>query len=318
MSASGQRPGRTWSWLRWCLLSAVVGGLCLVFVLAGQLSVPDRRLPGSTPGDLDVEFTAVTLQTRDGLSLAAWAVEPVGPVLGAVLLFHGKDGCRSPGRLAAVAKAGLAGLSLDHRGHGGSDGERTGFGWFERFDVEAAVKEARERWGDVPLIGWGTSQGAAALVYAVDPRDGVLAANTFSGLLLESLYVEIETAFDQRIELSLGGWAVPFAGAVMTLAAWRGDLSGLELSPRGALQRAVAGGLSAEHVLLASGGEDHHATPLELQQLAEVVPGCVVELLPGLGHVDLWSRGTASWRETVLAFFRRVTGSDSGPSDPPR
>gem|GEM_PF-1051239 len=286
--------------MRWLAVLIMMG---VVFWIAGRLSLPDRRVPGSTPADLGVPFEALQLVTSDGLSLAAWVVEPAGPVTAAVLVFHGKDGCRSPARLALLAKAGLAGLSIDHRAHGESDGVRTSFGWFERHDVAAAVDEARRRWGDVPLVGWGTSQGAAALVFAIDPQDGVLPPDTFAGLLLESLYVDMDTAFRQRVEMTLGSWAGFWSGSMMALAAWRSGLTGLELSPRAALTRLAAAGLSPETVLLASGAEDRHATPAELQQLADVLPGCAVELLDGLGHVDLLSHGTARWRKSVVAFL---------------
>lgn len=289
--------------LRWL---AVIAMAASIFWVAGRLSVPERRVPEQTPADLGLDFEALRLRTSDGLTLAAWAVEPSEPVTAAVLVFHGKDGCRSPARLLAVAEAGLAGLAIDHRAHGESEGVRTGFGWFERYDVAAAVQEARRRWGEVPLIGWGTSQGAAALVYAIDPRDGVLPPDTFAGLLLESLYVDIETAFEQRVELSVGSWAVPWAGGVRTLAAWRSGLSGLDLSPRDALARLTAGGLRPESVLLVGGTQDRHATPAELQQLADVVPGCAVELLPGLGHEDLLTHGPAWWRGKVVEFLSRV------------
>ena len=298
--------------LRWL---AVLTMMAVVFWIAGRLSLPDRRVPGSTPADLGVEFESLQLITADGLNLAAWAVEPPGPVTAAVLVFHGKDGCRSPGRLALLAKAGLAGLSIDHRAHGESDGVRTSFGWFERHDVAAAVEEARRRWGDVPLVGWGTSQGAAALVFAVDPQDGVLPPDTFAGLLLESLYVDMDTAFRQRVEMTLGTRAGYWSGSMMSLAAWRSGLTGLELSPHAALTRLAAAGLSPETVLLASGAEDRHATPAELQQLADVLPGCAVELLAGLGHVDLLSQGTVSWRQTVVAFLEGLVeqGDLQGP-----
>jgi pimeloyl-ACP methyl ester carboxylesterase len=292
--------------LRWLSVVFLIGA---VFWVAGRLSVPDRRVPRSTPADLGVAFEALQLTTSDGLKLAAWVVDPPVEPRAAVLVFHAKDGCRSPARLALLAELGLAGLSLDHRAHGESDGLRTGFGWYERHDVAAAVAEARRRWGDLPLIGWGTSQGAAALVFAIDPEDGVLAPDTFAALVLESLYVDLETAFAQRVELSVGSWALPFAGSMATLASWRAGLGGLELSPRAALVRLAAGGLSPHRLLLASGADDQHATPAELAQLAAAVPGCESQLVPGVGHQDLLGHGPPSWRHQLVRFLTDTLGN---------
>jgi len=305
---SDELPRWRWSYrgLPWL---ALVGLIVSVFWVAGRLSVPDRRVPRGTPADLGVDFEALQLTTSDGLQLAAWAVDPPGEPQAAVLVFHSKDGCRSPARLALLAKLGLAGLSIDHRAHGESDGLRTGFGWYERHDVVAAVGAARRRWGDLPLIGWGTSQGAAALVFALDPEGGVLASDTFRALVLESLYVDLETAFAQRVELSVGSWALPFVDAMATVAAWRAGLSGLELSPRAVLTRLSADGLSPDRLLLAGGAHDRHATPSELRQLAEAVPGCEQALVPGVGHADLLEHGPPSWRHRLALFLTEHVGT---------
>lgn len=303
---SAEQP--RWRWWHRGLLCLALIGLVTAFWIAGRLSVPDRRVPRGTPADLGVAFEALQLTTSDGLQLAAWAVDPPGEPQAAVLVFHSKDGCRSPARLALLAELRLAGLSIDHRAHGESDGLRTGVGWYERHDVVAAVEAARRRWGDVPLIGWGTSQGAAALVFALDPEGGVLPSDTFDALVLESLYVDLETAFAQRVELTAGRWALPFVYPMATLAAWRAGLSGLELSPRAVLARLSDHGLPPDRLLLATGADDHHATPFELRQLAEAVPGCEQELVPGVGHVDLLGHGPPSWRHRLAGFLTEHVG----------
>ena len=54
--------------------------------------------------------------------------------VGTVLVFHGKDGCRSPHRAAFLVDLGFRTLSIDLRAHGESEGSETSFGWRERLE----------------------------------------------------------------------------------------------------------------------------------------------------------------------------------------
>ncbi|MEO0966728.1 MAG: c-type cytochrome, partial [Planctomycetota bacterium] len=65
----------------------------------------------------------------------------------------------------------------------------TGFGWHERLDVDAGLAwieaRRREEGREGPVVGWGRSLGAAALVYALDPQRESAAPLSVDGLVLE-------------------------------------------------------------------------------------------------------------------------------------
>jgi alpha-beta hydrolase superfamily lysophospholipase len=252
--------------LGWTSLAGLVVYAALAVWASGSLATPDRRSPGA-PGGLALE--SVELVTDDGLTLAGWWLEPDGPA------------------------------------HGESGGETTSFGWHERLDVRAAVRYARTRAPDGPLIGWGTSQGAAALLYFCDEDDDAL-----QGLILESLYADIDRAFRNRVEHLIGGWLMPFLVPTRQLVSWRGDLDRDAMRPV-----EVLAGLAPRPLLLATGARDAYATPVELAELeaAARAAGFPVEAVtvPEAGHTDLLGTTDPRYRariEGFLAFWSQGSG----------
>lgn len=295
-------PVRLPPWARGLLL-LVTAWLGFCWWAAGELITPRRALPGPAPVLEGLVCEELLLTTNDGLVLAAWAITPAQPPGAVCVLLHAADNARSSLAASYAASRGLAVLALDLRGHGESTDAYTGFGWPERADVRVAVSEAQRRWPGLPLVGWGTSLGAAALVLAIDPgHDDSLPAQTFSALLLESLYADIGTAFVNRVDLAVGHWALPIAFPVRHFIAWRTDIEEAWLDPEAALARLTA--RVDIDLLLGTGSLDPLSRPDELERLAAASGGRAV-LVQGAHHGDLigWDDGT--WLNEVRAFLDR-------------
>jgi len=119
-------------------------------------TTPDVRAMGAG-------WEAVTLETSDGLELAAWyrAPEPGRPL---VVVFNGNAGNRG-GRAEfgrRLAAAGLGVLLTDYRGYGGNPGGPTEEGLAR--DARAAVALAAERVSPEALVYFGESLGAAVAI----------------------------------------------------------------------------------------------------------------------------------------------------------
>lgn len=136
---------------------------------------------------LDMPYESFDLTTSDGVRLAAWFIPArPGQECGGgltVVLHHHYGGQRATllHWLAFFHELGLPTLCFDARGHAASDSAPPGRGSFVRRseDVRAACDEARRR-GATRLLGFGQSQGAAALVISMAERDDV------AGVLVES------------------------------------------------------------------------------------------------------------------------------------
>ncbi len=115
----------------------------------------------------------VTLLNRDGNRLTGRLLSE-GPVRRLVIFTHGLNASGASGLpfWPLLRSMGYALLLADGRGHGGSQGRYTTYGYYEREDLACWVSYARQRWGSSLPIGlMGQSMGAAtAMEYAaVDP-----------------------------------------------------------------------------------------------------------------------------------------------------
>lgn len=166
-------------------LRAALVVLVVAVLLLGLLWVFQRRLiylpdPAPVPpaGQVVPGAREVTLTTADGLRLGAWYVPGDHPVT--VLVAGGNAGNRlHRAPLArALAARGLPVLLVDYRGYGGNPGSPTEEGL--RLDVLAA----RDFLGDVPVIYFGESLGAAVLagLAAERPADGLVLRSPFTDL----------------------------------------------------------------------------------------------------------------------------------------
>ena len=100
---------------------------------------PPHAKLGANPQRVGLDYEDVTLQTSDGVSLAAWYVPSANRA--AVVLLHGAGSTRSNvlDEAAVLADAGFGVLMVDARGHGDSGGQAMDFGWHGDADIGAAT-----------------------------------------------------------------------------------------------------------------------------------------------------------------------------------
>mgnify|MGYP005995769789 CR=1 FL=1 len=296
---------------------AVVAWVLAGFAAAWHLAHPGRSHAEPRLGR-EAGFEDVTLQTSDGVRIEGWYARPDAEPVGTLLVLHEREGHRSAERLLFAVEQGWAALALDLRGCGDSQDAVTGFGWHERLDVEAALAWIERRQGlaevDAPVVGWGRSLGAAALVYAealrgasVQPDGKLVMAPGFQphrvdGLVLESLYRDIDTAFANRVQQNVplpAGLArvllepVPRAAEIVA-GVTRRELRPVDLLPF----------LEDVPMALAGGARDPLCTPAELDDLAGAAQHADVVRLDA-GHEDFLR--FEAWREAVVRFLGAAT-----------
>jgi alpha-beta hydrolase superfamily lysophospholipase len=126
-----------------------------------------RPLGDERPDAVGLAYETHTFLGTRG-SLECWYVPHPSPA-GLVLLFHGYNACKA--KLLSEARCfhelGYSSFLVDFPGCGGSAGNVTTIGFLEAGDVARAFDHARRTWGEQPLILFGQSMGAAAVLRAL-------------------------------------------------------------------------------------------------------------------------------------------------------
>lgn len=298
-----------WSLLRattrrwWALtLPALLIGAYLALWTVGQgvaASIPAHPALGSrTPSDVGLRYQSVTLETVDGVELAAWWVP--GENEAAVVLLHGAGSTRTSvlDHAAVLGTHGYGVLLLDARGHGGSEGRGMAFGWYGERDVAAALDfvaaqpvVAADRIGIVGLsMGGEVAIGAAG----VDARvRAVVAEGATHRVAGDKDYL---AEYGARGDVQRGIDQVTFAVADLLSAAPRPELL------RDAVADAQADGTPTPMLLITAGEVETELLAAEL--LDRAAPAAVdVWTVPGAGHTDGLRVEPTEWRRRVLGFL---------------
>ncbi|MBL8950242.1 MAG: alpha/beta fold hydrolase [Myxococcaceae bacterium] len=136
-------------------------------------------------------FEAITLETRDGVKLAAWYLPSTNGA--AVVLAHGHGENRSQMLPEAhvLASRGFGVLLFDWRAHGDSEGRLSTRGDRERYDLFAAIDWVSQQADVVPgrlgVLGYSRGATVGLEVTACDPRVGAVVAEASVTSMRESL-----------------------------------------------------------------------------------------------------------------------------------
>ena len=177
--------GRVWRLFVY-VLSAYVGVCVLISLFQSKLVYYPSRGYDMTPTDVGLDYEDLTLQTNDGLSIAAWYV-PHPAAKGSVIFCHGNAGNISD-RLHSVEllhRMGLNVLIFDYRGFGRSEGKPNEQGTYE--DAETAWRHLVDWRGELPerVVLFGRSLGGGvAIELAKRHTPGALVVeSTFTSLV---------------------------------------------------------------------------------------------------------------------------------------
>ncbi len=163
---------------------AIVAVAVLVRVFEPRFAFFPTAGESVTPHEFGVEHETLSIATRDGERLRAWALAHDAP-RAMVVYFHGNGGNLSVWApiLAGIARQEYSVLAFDYRGYGLSTGRPTERGLYR--DVDAVIERfwsgSRPR---APVVYWGRSLGVAMAAYAATVRAP-------DGLILESGFPDV-------------------------------------------------------------------------------------------------------------------------------
>lgn len=141
-------------------------GVCVVITfLQSRLVYFPTRGYDATPADVGLQFEDLTLETSDGVSIAAWYLPHPDP-MGSIIFCHGNAGNMADRlhSLKLLHDMGLSVLIFDYRGFGRSEGRPSEEGTYQ--DAEAAWRYLIETRGEKPgrVVLFGRSLGGAVAI----------------------------------------------------------------------------------------------------------------------------------------------------------
>ena len=261
-------------------------------VLAVGPTVP-RPQNRRTPLDVGLRYERHVFPGAHGLPLEAWYV-PRPERRGVVLLFHGHaDSKESQLKAAAMFhEMGYSSLLVDFYGSGGSGGSDTSIGFHEATDVASAYQYARELPGRPPVVLYGESMGAAAILKAV--ADHHLAPEA---IVLEMPFDSLLRTVRQRF-WSMGIPAFPSAELLVFWGGWQQDFNGFRFNP------ADAARVVTSPTLLMNGDSDPWVTTEEAQRIFGNLHGPKrLKLFHGLKHQSFLNARPEGWRQSISEFL---------------
>jgi len=194
-----------------------------------------------------------------------------------------------------IRKAGYSVLMLDFRAHGLSEGKFTSIGLFEWEDIEAVIGEA-EKLGllvaTMPLVAYGRSMGAAALINGADKLPRIKA------FILESSFAELRRAAAKDVERIAFVPDNPLIDVVFWLARLRTGIPYDENKP----DRKI-GNIVGKQLLLIHDELDRRATRSEHDLLVQAAKNPRELFFPKAGHVQAFQSDPELFETEFLKFL---------------
>jgi hypothetical protein len=259
----------------------------------------DLSVFGIKPEEVTFE-TSEFSDTKEGkaLILSGWFIPGKTKDVPTFVVLHGKDDNRIGviKYIGMLARAGYAVLAYDHRHHGKSEGSYSTYGYYEGYDVSAAIDYLQKR-GDcnTQRLGvMGESFGAATAVMAA-------AKDARVRLLIEdSAYPDLSTVVADYGKALYGLPRFPLVDSAVFVAGLRARFDPREVSPLNEIRRVTV------PTLIIHCTEDANIKP-EYSERLYVASGAAVKELhyfPGCTHTMGYEDHTEEYEGLVIRFIR--------------
>jgi uncharacterized protein len=261
----------------------------------GGVSIP-RPECGPVGSEFPQPSQTVHFSTRDGVNLEAWVI-PSHDERAVAVLFHGHASAKNGmlGEARVLRELRVRTVLVDFRGSGGSEGSDTTLGWRESADVAAAAAWTRKQWPDKPLILYGVSMGAAAVLRAIAVEgvrpDGVAVECPFDNLLT--------TVGHRNQEMGL-----PTFPIAQLLLFWGGVQQGFNAFTHNPVEYARSVTCPA---LVLDGENDPWVKPVEARRVASAMRGPTECRIFTRGkHGGFWADMPDDYRKTVTEWLETL------------
>ena len=253
-----------------------------------------RPVNYQTPEKIGLAYETHQIELSNEEKLEAWFVPVVSP-RGIVLLFPPYGGSKqsllAPGKI--LHDLGYELLLVDFRGVGGSSGSDTTLGVREAEDVVQAIAYVQRRWSGRPIVLYGASMGAAAVMRAI-AHERV----SPTAIILESPFDRLLNTVRHRFE-AMGIPSFPAAELIVGWGGWQQHIDGFAHNPIEYAKQIKC------PTLLMYGKDDKRVTLQEVQAIFDHLPGQKqFAVFSGVGHGSLATDAPLKWKQQVQNFLQ--------------
>jgi fermentation-respiration switch protein FrsA (DUF1100 family) len=291
---------------------AVVPWLVATITTTNRFHFPDAN-DRKTPRDFGMSSEDIEFLSTDGLHLKGWWM-PAGAVsgktqadapssaAGTIVYCHGQNRTRVEMLpMAALGHSlGYNGLAFDFRHQGASEGKFSSVGYWERRDVEGAVRYALQaRQAARPVVLWGVSLGAAAALMAAAETPDVAA------VISDSTFLSFEDTARHHWGLFFRRWpSFPMFNETMALIAWKAHFQPSDFDLRVAVRR-----INPRPILFIGVQGDRRMPPEIARTLYSLAssPDKMLLIVPGTRHGEGFTSGHEQYQQAVKEFLGKVT-----------
>ncbi|MBW4513674.1 MAG: alpha/beta hydrolase [Timaviella obliquedivisa GSE-PSE-MK23-08B] len=251
----------------------------------------------TTPQEIQLGYEThrIAIGQEGKENLEAWYI-PTQKSRGLVLLFppYGSSKAALLAPTKVFHDLGYDALLVDFRGAGGSTGNDTTLGVREAKDVAIAFTYSQKQWADKPMILYGASMGAVAVMRAVAIEKIEPAA-----LILESPFDRLLNTVRHRFEVM----GIPSFPSAELIVFWGGVQQGIDGFSHNPVDYARS---IPCPVLLLHGERDQRVTVAEAAQIFERLPGQKhwQVFSSANGHGSLTADDTEQWQDWVSRFLK--------------
>ncbi len=255
---------------------------------------------GVKPGEVTFTTREKSDKKEGGtLTLAGWFIPGKTKDAPVFIVLHGKGDNRIGiiKYAGMLARAGYAVLAYDHRHHGRSEGTYATYGYYEGYDVSAAIDylETRGDCNTKRLGVLGESYGAATAIMAAaeDPRIRLL--------IEDSAYPDLTTVVADYGKALYGLPRFPLVDSAVFVAGLRAGFTPKEVSPLAEIGKVTV------PTLIMHCTEDANIKP-EYSELIFAASGADVKELhyfDGCTHTMGYEDHTNEYEALVLGFIRK-------------
>jgi dipeptidyl aminopeptidase/acylaminoacyl peptidase len=258
----------------------------------------DLGVFGVTPEEITFStYEFSDTKTGKKLTLAGWFVPGKTADAPTFVVLHGRDDSRvgATKYVGMLAKAGYAVLAYDQRHHGKSEGDYSTYGWYEGYDVSAAIDYLAAR-GDcnVDRLGiLGESMGGATAIMAA-ARD-----KRIKLLIDDSAYRDLTSLIVDQAKKMFGLPRFPFVDAALWVGGLRAHFDPKAVSPLKEIARVTVPTL----IIHCTGDVD--VRPEYSEEIYEASNAVVKEIhfFDGCIHRQGYEDHTAEYEALVLGFI---------------